>query len=158
MKGRHLLFLVAFAVAVTAAGPGLAGAPPERDKHDRFADTTRDSDEEIFGHYSHQHGPSSGHLPPTQENVALIGKQKVTTKADRISDLAVLGDYAYLGQWFAGLPSPQCRGGAHVVDISNPSDPEKVGFLRSHQDTYATEGVQALHLKTEDFTGDLLLI
>jgi hypothetical protein len=45
-----------------------------------------------------------------------------------------------------------------VVDISDPTDPEKVGFLRSHQDTYATEGVQALHVETADFTGDLLLV
>jgi hypothetical protein len=150
--------MVVLGLVVSMAGSAVAAPRGERARHDRFKDTTRDTDEEIFGHYSHQHGPSSGHLPPTQENVALIGKQKVTTKADRISDLAVLGDYAYLGQWFAGLPSPQCRGGAHVVDISNPSDPEKVGFLRSHQDTYATEGVQALHVDTPAFTGDLLVI
>jgi hypothetical protein len=158
MKRRHLVFLVILGLLSSMGGPASAGARPERAKHDRFLDTTRDTDEEIYGHYSHQHGPSAGHLPPTQENVAVIGKAKLTTKADRISDVAVLGDYAYLGQWAAGLPSPQCRGGAHVVDISNPSDPEKVGFLRSHQDTYATEGVQALHLDTADFTGDLLVV
>jgi hypothetical protein len=158
MKGRHLLFLVAFAVAVTAAGPGFAGAPPERDKHDRFADTTRDTDEEVYGHYSHQHGPSSGHLPPTQENVAVVGKTKLTQRADKISDVGVLGDYAYLGEWAGGLVTPACRGGVHVVDISNPADPEKVGFLPSHRGTYVTEGVQALHLDTPAFTGDLLIL
>jgi hypothetical protein len=159
MKKRQLVLLAVLALVVGVVGSAdAARRKPERARHDRFVDTTRDTDEEIFGHFSHQHGPSSGHLPPTQENVAVTGKTKLTTKADRISDVAVLGDYAYLGQWAAGLPSPQCRGGAHVVDISNPSDPEKVGFLRSHQDTYATEGVQALHLETEDFTGDLLVI
>jgi hypothetical protein len=158
MKGRHLLFLVAFAVAVTVAGPGFAGAPPERDKHDRFADTTRDSDEEIYGHYSHQHGPSSGHLPPTQENVAVVGKAKLTERADKISDVGVLGDFAYLGEWAGGLVTPACRGGVHVVDISNPADPEKVGFLPSHRGTYVTEGVQALQLDTPAFTGDLLIL
>ena len=106
----------------------------------------------------HQHGPSSGHLPPTQSNVEVIGKQQLTSKADRVSDVGVLGDYAYVGQWFAGLPSPQCRGGTYVVDISDPSDPEKVGFLRSHQDTYVTEGVQALSVDTPDFTGDILVL
>ena len=158
MKTRHLVSLVVLVIVAGMAGPASAGTGPERAKHDRFADTTRDTDEEVYGHYSHQHGPSSGHLPPTQEDVAVLGKTKLTTKADRISDVAVRGDYAYLGQWAAGLPSPQCRGGAHVVDISNPSDPEKVGFLRSHQDTYATEGVHALHLDTADFTGDLLVV
>jgi hypothetical protein len=158
MKRRHLVFLVVFGLVASMAGSALAQIRPERDKHDRFRDTTRDTKQEIYGHYSHQHGPTSGHLPPTQENVAVTGKTKLTQRADRISDVAVLGDYAYLGQWSAGLPSPQCRGGVHVVDISNPSDPEKVGFLPSHQDTYATEGVQALHVETAAFTGDLLVV
>jgi len=158
MKTRHLVLALFLCLAAGVVGAASAAAKPERARHDRFKDTTRDTQQEIFGHFSHQHGPSAGHLPPTQENVAVVGKAKLTTKADRISDVAVLGDYAYLGQWAAGLPSPRCRGGVHVTDISNPSDPEKIGFLRSHQDTYATEGVQALHLDTPDFTGDLLVV
>jgi hypothetical protein len=158
MKTRHLVLALFLFLAAGVVGTASAAATPERTRHDRFKDTTRDTQQEIFGHFSHQHGPSAGHLPPTQENVAVVGKAKLTTKADRISDVAVLGDHAYLGQWAAGLPSPQCRGGVHVTDISNPSDPEKIGFLRSHQDTYATEGVQALHLNTPAFTGDLLVV
>jgi len=107
---------------------------------------------------SHQHGPSSGHLPPTQENVALVGEKKLTNTPDRISDVAVLGDYAYLGRWAAGLTTPACRGGVDVVDISNPSKPEKVNHLPSHAQTYATEGVQTLHVETAAFTGDLLVV
>jgi hypothetical protein len=158
MKTRNLLFLVVLCLVASMVGAASAIAKPERARHDRFEDTTRDTQEEIFGHFSHQHGPSAGHLPPTQEDVAVVGKAKLTEIADRISDVAVLGDYAYLGQWAAGLPSPRCRGGVHVTDISNPSDPEKIGFLRSHQDTYATEGVQAINLDTPDFTGDLLVV
>jgi len=158
MKGRRFVFPVVLALVVSMAGAASAGAGPERERHDRFKDTTRDTDEEIYGHYSHQHGPSSGHLSPTHENVTVLGKTKLTERADRVSDVGVLGDYAYLGKWLAGLPSPQCRGGIYVADISNPSDPEKVGFLPSHQDTYATEGVHALHLDTPDFTGDLLAV
>lgn len=129
MKSRHIAFLLTVGLVMVMTGPAAA-----------------------------QHGPLTGHLPPTQENVEVLGTTKLTETADRISDVGVLGDYAYLGQWAAGLPSPRCRGGTHVVDISNPLDPEKVGFLRSHQDTYVTEGVQALHLETSDFTGDLLVI
>jgi LVIVD repeat len=70
----------------------------------------------------------------------------------------VLGDYAYVGEWTGGLATPACRGGVHVVDISNPADPEKVGFLPSHRGTYVTEGIQALHLDTPAFTGDLLIL
>jgi hypothetical protein len=159
MKGRLLVSLIALALVASMSGAVSAAGPPEQGKHDRFVDGTRDSKEEIYGHYDgHQHGPSSGHLPPTQENVSVISKTKLTTKEDKISDVAVLGDYAYLGEWSAGLPSPRCRGGVHVVDISDPSDPEKVGFLPSHQDTYVTEGVQALHVETAAFSGDLLVL
>jgi hypothetical protein len=158
MRGRQLVCVAAAALAALTFGPGVALAGPERVKHDRFEDTTRDTNAEIFGHFSHQHGPSAGHLPPTQLNVSVVGKQKTVERADRIADVATLGDYAYLGVWVAGLPSPQCRGGVQVLDISDPTDPDRVGFLRSHQDTYATEGVQTLHLDTPDFTGDLLVV
>lgn len=61
--------------------------PPGKGKHG-LADT----DEEVYGH---QHGGTAGHLDPVTENVQLIGKKKVTNRSDKISDVAVLGDYAY---------------------------------------------------------------
>jgi hypothetical protein len=143
--------LVAFAVlvaATTALTVSAAGAaPPAHVELTPYGDEAPE-----------QHGPSTGHLPPTKSNVEVIGKRRVTNTADRISDVGVLGNYAYLGQWHAGLPAPNCRGGVHVVDISNPRKPVKVGYLPSHQHTYATEGVQALHLNTPQFTGDLLVV
>lgn len=158
MKRRYLVSLIVIAL-VAATGASSSGLDSEAEKHDRFIDGTRDTDEEVYGHYhGSQHGTPSGHLPPTQHNVGVIGKTKLTEKADRVSDVAVLGDHAYLGRWSAGLPSPQCRGGVYVVDISNPFDPEKVGYLPSHQDTYATEGVQALKVETGAFAGDLLVV
>jgi hypothetical protein len=161
MLKRHLVFLLVLGlIASMTSSASAARRRPERARHDRFVDMTRDTNQEILGHYDphQQHGPSTGHLPPTQENVSVIGKAKLTEIPERISDVAVLGDYAYLGVWVAGLPSPRCRGGVIVVDISDPTDPEKVGYLRSHQDTYATEGIQALHVDTPDFTGDLLAV
>jgi len=150
----RLAAIAAFLTLALTAGGGSAVAGPGGGSGGGGGGTAA-SDEMVPGH---QHGPSSGHLPAVQDDVELIGKQKLTTKADRVSDLAVLGDYVYVGQWAGGLPSPQCRGGAYVVDISDPADPEKVGYLRSHQDTYATEGVHALQLDTPEFTGDLLVI
>jgi hypothetical protein len=142
MRGLHLA-VSAVAALVIAAMPATAmAAPPERD-------------DDVYGH---QHGPSSGHLPATQHNVSLVGKAKLTEKADQLSDVAVLGDYAYVGQWGVGQTASACRGGVYVVDISDPSDPEKVGFLPSHRQTYVTEGVQALHVETAKFRGDLLVL
>jgi hypothetical protein len=148
---RRLAFVAAFlTLALTATGGSVIAGP---DGGAQSKDGTAVTD---TGH--RQHGPTTGHLPPTQHNVDLIGKAKLTTKADRISDVAVLGDYAYVGEWFGGQTVSSCRGGVHVVDISDPSDPEKIGFLPSHQQTYVTEGVQALHLNTTAFTGDLLVV
>ena len=105
-----------------------------------------------------QSGATSALLPATQMNVDVIGKLRLTTKADQISSVAVLGDYAYVGNASGGLPTPACRGGVHVVDITDPSSPQKIGFLPSHPGTYVAEGLQALHVKTGAFSGDLLLV
>src|SRR6266508_2266615 len=104
------------------------------------------------------HGGTGGHLPPVQANVEVVGMQRLTNRADKISDVGVLGDFVFLGEWAGGLVTPACRGGVHVVDISNPADPEKFACLPSHRETYVTEGVQALHLDTPAFTGDLLIL
>jgi hypothetical protein len=41
--------------------------------------------------------------------VAVIGKAKLTAKAERISNVTALDDYAHVGMWSRGLSSPQCR-------------------------------------------------
>ncbi|MGH2577374.1 MAG: LVIVD repeat-containing protein, partial [Actinomycetota bacterium] len=154
-SSRFVAVAAFLTLAVTTTGAS-ASAGADRSPFGgggRVADS--DDDEEVYGH---QHGGPGGHLPPVQENVDVVGKQRLTNRADKISDVGVLGDFAYLGEWAGGLVSPACRGGVHVVDISNPPDPQKVAFLPSHRETYVTEGVQALHLDTSAFTGDLLLL
>jgi len=79
-----------------------------------------------------------------------------------ISDVAALGNYAYLGRWdtpaCAGPEGGTLDGGVYVIDISNPAQPVQVGFIKAHQDTIVSEGVQALHLDTPKFNGDLLVL
>jgi hypothetical protein len=147
--------IVALFTVVSTAGIG--NAHGEFAKRRAGADGIINSKKEVYQH-SHQHGPSSGHLNPVQENVDLIGKKRLTNRPDKVSDVAVLGNFAYLGEWAGGLTTGACRGGIYVVDISNPSKPQKVDFLPSHAGTYATEGVQALHVETSTFTGDLLVV
>jgi hypothetical protein len=105
---------------------------------------------------SHQHGPLTGHLPPVQQNVELLGKLKLTSFADDVSDVSALGNYAYVGDW--GLGGQCSTGGVNVVDISDPTNPQKVKFLNAGGSAYQTEGVQALHVSTSDFTGDILVV
>jgi hypothetical protein len=87
----------------------------------------------------------------------LVGKLRVHDASEgHISDVAGFGNYAYLGAYLEGQPPCQ-KGGIYVVDISNPTKPKEVGFIRSANDTYVSEGVQVLHIDTSAFNGDLLV-
>src|SRR5919106_687998 len=77
----------------------------------------------------HQHGPMTGHLPPVQENVELVGKLKLTNFADDVSDVSALGNFAYVGDW--GLGGQCSTGGVNIVDISDPNNPGKGKFLNA---------------------------
>ncbi len=100
------------------------------------------------------HGRPGGHLPPVQENIDLVSKLRLTGAAeDRFSDIAVLGNYAYVGRW----AQPTCPGGATVVDISNPAAPREVATITAPVGTYTAEGLQAIHLDTPAFNGDILI-
>jgi hypothetical protein len=106
-----------------------------------------------------QHGSTSGHLPPSSENVELVGKLRLTSHEGDISDVSALQTadgrwFAYVGDWGAHCPT----GGVHVVDITDPANPTKTGFLNSGGFGYVTEGLQALHVDTAAFTGDILVV
>jgi hypothetical protein len=136
---------LAFAFALVPAG-AQQGPPGDQAANDV-------SDE------NHQHGTSEGHLPGSSENVNLLGKLKLTTHEGDISDVSALQTsngkwYAYLGNWAAHCES----GGVHVADVSNPARPRRVTFLESPGFGYQTEGVQALHVSTSAFTGDILVV
>jgi hypothetical protein len=115
-------------------------------------------DDAAFEHHA-QHGPSDGHLPATQLNVDLVGKLKLTNFVGDISDVSATQApngkwFAYVGDWGA-----KCQtGGVHVVDISDPANPVKTGFLNAGGTGYQTEGVQALHIETTDYSGDILVV
>ena len=133
---------------------GHAGPPPGGHADEDFA-----ADDFYYDHHA-QHGPSSDHLPGDVENVDLVGKLKLTNQLGDISDVSAMATtadgtlYAYLGDWGA-----KCQtGGVHVVDVSDPSNPVKVGFLNAGGTGYQTEGVQALHIDTTDYTGDILVV
>jgi hypothetical protein len=70
-----------------------------------------------------------------------------------VSDVSALKGFAYLGAY----DEPVCStGGVWIVDVRDPANPRKVGFIRSHEDTYTAEGVHAKSVTTPAFQGDLL--
>ena len=150
-----LVSAVVTAVGLLPVGAfGVAGPPPGGHSDADFA-----ADDFYYDHHA-QHGPSSDHLPGSVDSVDLVGKLKLTNQVGDISDVSAMATtadgtlYAYLGDWGAKCQS----GGVHVVDVSDPASPVKVGFLNAGGSGYQTEGIQALHIDTDAYTGDILVV
>jgi hypothetical protein len=110
-------------------------------------------------HQSHddQHGGAGGHLPASSLNVELVGQVTVhDARAGLISDVGVLGNFAYLGQFSPGC-TPDGGGGIYIVDMTDPTKPTEAGFI-STPGTHVGEGVQAISVNTQSFKGDLLVV
>src|ERR687897_449052 len=123
-----------------------------------------------------QHGTDEGHLLGTgaEGKIEFVGKVEVSGGGpELIADVAVDpdGDFAYLANW----GSPDCPfleddpgnesggrkasdAGVWVVDISDLDNPEEVAFIPMSQDTRPGEGMQVLHIATDEFTGDVLAV
>ncbi len=72
----------------------------------------------------------------------------------KIADVGVFNGYAYLAAWGGETCS---YNGVHVVDINDPEAPEEVAFIRAKTGSAPGEGVQALHIDTPAFVGDILV-
>lgn len=102
-----------------------------------------------------QHGSTAGHLPASSKNVRLISKLRLkNVEPEKIADVGVFNGYAYLAAW--GVVTCGYNG-VHVVDVRNPSAPKEVAFIGAKQGSYPGEGVQALHVDTPSFNGDILV-
>ena len=101
-----------------------------------------------------QHGPLTGHLPASSANVNLVSKLRLTDRESGIADVGYFKGYAYLNAW-----APHCPGGGgvHVVDVRNPRNPVKVGFLPAGTNEFPGEGIHIMEVNTPFFQGDLLL-
>ena len=106
-------------------------------------------------HENHQHGETAGHLEPSSANVRLVSKLEVkNVDNDKIADVGVWNDYAYLAAWGGAL----CKyNGVHVVDIRNAAEPKEVAFIQSKEGSAPGEGIQALSIGTSSFSGDVLV-
>jgi hypothetical protein len=102
------------------------------------------------------HGPLSGHLPPSNANVDLVGKLKVSNIVPHwVTDVATYRDTAYVGAWSTRCPTP---GGFWTIDISNPRRPRELTYVSAPPGSYQTEGLHAMRMTTPAFTGDLLVV
>ncbi len=133
------------AVITAIMGVFVLGAVPAMADHPRGTPQSTDPVDGPVSSGKVQHGGTDGHLPASSRNVALVGKLKLTEKEGGIADVGYYGDYAYLNAW-----NPECasRGGSgagvHVVDISDPANPDKVGFLPAEPNSYPGEGISVV--------------
>jgi LVIVD repeat len=88
-----------------------------------------------------------------------VGHLTLTNVEGGIADVAAFGNYAYLNAF-----SPECAGrpgaqgtGVHIVKISNPANPTKVGFIPAHANSFVGEGIHVVRASTPSFTGDILI-
>ncbi len=149
MNRMNPLLLGALAVALAfGAAPAVAhhpdGATPQStDAVDGPVDT---SDVK-------QHGGEEGHLPASAKDVKLVGKlDDLTNVKGGIADVGYHAGYAYLNAF-----SPECAGrpgargtGVHVVDVRDPSNPRKVGFIPAESNSYVGEGIHVIDYGARD--------
>ena len=122
----------------------------------------------VAGAHPGQHGPTEGHLTGTGAygKIELVGQVRMhDAQDDLIADVAAFGNYAYLANWGqADCAGPEKGGtnspdaGAYVIDISDPENPEEVGFVAIPQDTRPGEGMQVTTITTPKFSGDILVM
>lgn len=142
---RRKLFAIVCAAGAAAAAPALAHHPDgPADPVDGPLATSE---------AKQQHGAADGHLPASSKNIELVGRTAdLTPVAGGIGDVGYHAGYAYLTAF-----SPECAGrpgaqgtGVHVVDVRDPSNPVKVGFLPAELNSYVGEGVHVVDYGQRD--------
>lgn len=101
--------------------------------------------------------PSTAYAHTTGSSIELetVGRLNIAEGQGHITDIWALGNFAYLGSF----DDPYCSRditGVHIVDISDPAVPEKVGFIPAQPGTRVND-VKAASINTKYFKGDLLI-
>ena len=161
-RPRSVLLVAAAVLSLPlAVSPALA-APPDAATEDQdgaqrpVQNRSIDRVDDNPRHVHDEHGGSDhGHLPATRKNVRLLGKANIWRPGtDRIADVAAHGRYAYL----TVRDEEGCSdAGVAVMDISNPRQPRQVRFIKATEGSFPGEGADVLSMRTEDFTGRVLV-
>ena len=89
----------------------------------------------------------------------LVSKLQLIDVEGGIADVAMFEGFAYLSAF-----SPECAGrpgaqgtGVHIVDVRDPRNPVKVGFISAYPNSFVGEGIHVVRASTPSFTGDILI-
>lgn len=95
------------------------------------------------------HGGSSS------AELTVVGQLDLDLPGENVTDVWAYGNYAYLGT-FDDLVCSLDFTGVHVIDISDPANPTKVGFIPAKPGTRNND-VKVAHLETPHFNGEILV-
>lgn len=153
--GKRIILLISALCLVIASAVGVNARDNSKDPSEQSADGALETGPARAAvPDDDHHGPSTDHLPGRVKNFKLVSRLKLTDTPGGIADVHYYKGYAYLAAW-----SPECpNGGTHVVDVRDPKNPVKVGFLSAGAHDYVGEGVHAIHVDNRHFTGDILLV
>ncbi len=105
----------------------------------------------------------AGHLPvdePSSPELIVVGQLSATGLGipfgENVTDIWAYGDYAYLGT-FDDIVCSRDFTGVHIVDISVPGEPVKVGFIPAQPGTRNND-VKVAHIETPFFVGEILVV
>ena len=98
----------------------------------------------------------AGHGGSSSPELNVVGKLNYNLfDGENVTDVWAYGNYAYLGTFDDQICSLDTTG-VHIVDISDPSDPVKVGFIPAKPGTRNND-VKVTHIDTRHFTGEILV-
>jgi hypothetical protein len=162
---KLIVGLAALGLVMSSIGVAI-GAQQERQQEAETRYKVKDGEvtsEAGIGSPDDQHGTQTDHLPAVRKNMKLISKLRLTRTPGAISDVNYGAGHAYLGAYAPACTTDEAGvttgGGVHIVDIRDPQNPRKVGFLESPPGSYVSEGVDFLR-RRNPATGarqDLLL-
>ena len=85
----------------------------------------------------------------------VVGQLDLGLPGENVTDVWAYGNYAYLGT-FDDIVCSLDFTGVHIVDISNPANPVKVGFIPAKPGTRNND-VKVEHIETKHFSGEILV-
>ncbi len=163
---RHRLGIAMFAMLLSvsvAAGVGQAAVPDDRPSLREVLRALGDGGRPNTADLAEARrmlagggGTCEPGLPPSSENVDLLGRLDISEFCGGIADVSEFKGFAYLHAW-----APYCleegRGGTFVVDVDDPTNPVLIGFIPSAEGSYPGEGGNVIHMETRYFQGDILV-
>ena len=97
----------------------------------------------------------AGHGGSTSPELEVVGQLDLGLPGENVTDVWAYGNYAYLGT-FDDIICSLDTTGVHIVDISDPRNPAKVGFVPAKPGTRNND-VKVAHIDTRYFKGEILV-